>query len=407
MKLNHLLLVLIAALVCMAPGAMAWETLSDAEDLSAWEALSGEWTIEDGVIRGAAAPDENAWLLYIGREYGDLEITVEFRTPEPTNGGVQFHGHWLPRTPLAEGEAPEDAPKVMYGYQADVETRQRLSTGRLICESLRGPITETAEDAARTLQQRDWNEMRIVAQDGVIEIYLGDELANRTEDEQYRRGHIALQVFAFATEEPETVVEYRNLRVRELPREAGWQEMFDGESLDGWEIFGQEKWYAEDGMLHGESGPLNSEGYVATTENYKDFLFEGEMLMPGGGNYGFFFHSDITLREEDGYPIISGMQVEIEPGYPTNTGWLYESYKRAWLITPDRGSLPTLALRPQEWNHLMVRVLDNRYTTWLNGVLVMDFVDDEKSTTDGSIAFQIHEGGADGIHKRNLMVKPL
>ncbi len=391
----------------MAAGAQEWQELTAAEDLAGWQVLSGQWELDGGVIRGSAGPGENAWLQYTAQEFADLEITVEFRTPVPTNGGVQFHSHWLPRTPLESGESPQDAPKVMYGYQADVETRQRLSTGRLVCENVRGPIAETAPEAAGTLKQRDWNEMRIVARNGVIEVYLQGELANRTEDEMYRRGFLALQVFAFEMEEPATVVEYRNLRVRELPQEAGWVDIFDGESLNGWETYGEEKWYAEDGLLHGASGPKNSEGYVATTDSYRDFEFQGEVLMAGAGNYGFFFHVEITLREEDGYPIISGMQVEIEPGYPTSTAWMYESYKRGWLVVPDKTSLPCVALRPKEWNHLEVRVQDNHYTTWLNGIRVMDFVDDEKTTTEGFIAFQIHEGGADGILKRNLMVRPL
>ena len=127
----------------------AWEDISGGETLKGWTPLGGEWTWEDGAIVGrlTKTPEQmdqqiNAWLMY-EREYADFELEYEYRTPKPTNGGMQFRTHWLPKTPLAEGVTPDKAVKDAYGYQANVEQRTRLGSGKLIDENGRGTLAES------------------------------------------------------------------------------------------------------------------------------------------------------------------------------------------------------------------------------------------------------------------------
>ena len=40
--------------------------------------------------------------------------------------------------------------------------------------------------------------------------------------------------------------------------------LFNGKNLDGWKIYGTEKWYVEDAELVCESGPNKEYGYLAT-----------------------------------------------------------------------------------------------------------------------------------------------
>jgi hypothetical protein len=134
-----------------------------------------------------AAKDENTWLLFGGREFRDFEVELEFRTPVPTNGGLQFRSHWLPR-PLKGDEKAADVPKQMYGYQANVETRQRNGSGRLVDENGRGPLAEPSPESVKTLKQYEWNKMRVSARGAVIEVFLHDVSALRLEDEAYIAG---------------------------------------------------------------------------------------------------------------------------------------------------------------------------------------------------------------------------
>lgn len=380
------------------------ESLTLSDSLDGWRILSGEWRIEDSAIIGRAAKDENGWLLYEAREFADCEIEFEFRTPTPTNGGIQLRSHWLPRMPLQEGETVHDAPRQMYGYQANVETRRRLGTGVIMCENGRGYLAEPSQEAAKTLKQRDWNTMRVVARNNEVAVYLHDVLACKIEDEAFIGGFIALQVFPFQSEDDFTEIAYRNIRVKDYGRDGGWRALFDGKTLNGWKEWGEEEWAVEDGVIMGRSGPKQSEGYLATEEIFKDFRVRGGFKMLGDGNYGLFYHSTIQLREKDGYPLIAGLQGEVEPNYPGSTGWIYESYQRGWLVKPDHTAMEATALRVGAWNEIEIRARGNRATTWVNGIQVLDIEDDDRRLFEGSFALQLHTGGADGVAWKDIYV---
>ena len=160
----------------------------------------------------------------------------------------------------------------------------------------------------------------------------------------------------------------------------------------------------EDGVIIGSSGPKKSEGYLATKETWKDFRVRASYKTLGEGNYGLFYHSTIKLRE-DGYPLIAGVQAEVEPGYPSKTGGVYESYQRGWLVEPDIDTVAAVAVRPGEWNELEVCSQGKHVTTWVNGVRQVDLEDEDQRLTEGSFALQLHSGGADGIAWKDIYVK--
>mgnify|MGYP000895098662 CR=1 FL=1 len=253
------------------------------------------------------------------------------------------------------------------------------------------------------MKQRDWNAMRISVRGNVIEVYLHDVLACRVEDEAFIKGFIALQVNPYQSQEEFNEIEYRNVRVKDYGREGNWRALFDGTTLNGWKKWGEEDWRVEDGVIWGRSGPKKSEGYLATEETFKDFRVRGWFNVTGEGNYGLFYHSTITLRD-DGYPVIAGLQGEVEPGFPGSTGWVYESYQRGWLVKPDPTTMPAVAMRPGAWNEIEIRTVGNKITTWVNGIRVLDYLDDGQKLFEGSFALQLHTGGADGIGWKDLYV---
>lgn len=174
--------------------------------------------------------------------------------------------------------------------------------------------------------------------------------------------------------------------------------LFNGNDLDGWQIYGTEKWYVEDGLLIAESGPDKQYGYLATEDTYKNFELEVEFLQEANGNSGVFFRSDIEGTK------ISGWQVEVAPpGH--DTGGIYESYGRGWLIKPQ--PVKDTNLKFGEWNKMKIRVVDDRVTTWLNGVQMVDFQDEKIGEANGKIALQIHDGGGIKVFWRNLRIKEL
>ena len=176
------------------------------------------------------------------------------------------------------------------------------------------------------------------------------------------------------------------------------QSIFNGKDLDGWTINGTEKWYVSDGLLICESGPDAEYGYLTTDAFYDDFLLELEFKQEADGNSGVFFRSTV-----DG-TIVNGWQVEVAPP-GSDTGGIYESYGRGWLIKPDKSK--DSALKMGEWNEMKIRVVGDKITTWLNGTPMIELEDEKIGNGKGSVALQIHDGGGIKVRWRNLMLTSL
>ena len=174
--------------------------------------------------------------------------------------------------------------------------------------------------------------------------------------------------------------------------------LFNGKDLSGWTVHGTELWYVEDGLLVCESGPEEKYGYLLTEKLYDDFILILEFKQEANGNSGVFFRSTLEGTK------ISGWQVEVAP--PGNdSGGIYESYGRGWLIKPDPEK--DKALKMGDWNRMKIKVVDDKVTTWLNGTQMVSFRDEKIGRGKGSIALQIHDGGGIKVRWRNLKVKPL
>ncbi|MEZ5038444.1 MAG: DUF1080 domain-containing protein [Saprospiraceae bacterium] len=176
------------------------------------------------------------------------------------------------------------------------------------------------------------------------------------------------------------------------------QSIFNGQDLTGWKIYGTEKWYVDNGYLVCESGPDKGYGYLATTKSYKNMDLELEFQQEANGNSGVFFRSSIEGTK------ISGWQAEVAPpGH--DTGGIYESYGRGWLIKPD----PALdkALKMGEWNKMRLLVVNDEVTTWINGQQMIHLKDEKIGQASGQVALQIHDGGGIKVRWRNIKIKEL
>lgn len=174
--------------------------------------------------------------------------------------------------------------------------------------------------------------------------------------------------------------------------------LFNGKNLDGWTIYGTEKWFVEDGLLISESGPDKQYGYLGTTEAYKDFELTLEFLQEADGNSGVFFRSTVDGTK------VSGWQVEVAPPN-RHTGGIYESYGRGWLIKPDAEK--EKYLKEGKWNKMKIRVQGDDVTTWLNGKKMIEITDAKIGEGEGGICLQIHDGGGIRVKWRKIMLKPL
>ena len=173
------------------------------------------------------------------------------------------------------------------------------------------------------------------------------------------------------------------------------ESLFNGENLEGWYIHGTELWYVDHGILVCESGPDKAYGYLSTTKYYDDFELTLEFKQEADGNSGIFIRSTVEGTK------VSGWQVEVAPP-GSNSGGVYESYGRGWLIKPAKNK--DKALKMGDWNQMRIRVVGNQIDTWLNGTEMISLNDEKIGQGKGSIALQIHDGGGIKVRWKNLQV---
>lgn len=175
------------------------------------------------------------------------------------------------------------------------------------------------------------------------------------------------------------------------------ESLFNGKNLKGWVVYGTEKWYVDKGLLVCESGPDKGYGYLGTEKSYKNFILDLEFFPEDNGNSGVFFHSTIDGTK------VAGWQAEVAP--PGHfSGGIYESYKRGWLIKPDKA---IDNVKMNKWNTMRIKVNGDEVTTWVNGVQMVHIKDPVWNDSNGKIALQIHDGGGIKVKWKKLKLQQL
>ena len=174
--------------------------------------------------------------------------------------------------------------------------------------------------------------------------------------------------------------------------------LFNGENLDGWIIYGTEKWYVEDKELVCECGPDKQYGYLGTEKNFEDFILSLQFKQENNGNSGVFFRSTVDGTK------VKGWQVEVAPP-GLHSGGIYESYGRGWLIKPD--SSKDSIVKMGEWNDMKIKVIGNDVTTWINNTEMIKIKDSIIGKGIGGVALQIHDGGGIKVRWKNLKIQKL
>jgi len=184
------------------------------------------------------------------------------------------------------------------------------------------------------------------------------------------------------------------------PQPEGWERLFNGKDLTGWEIWGAEKWSVDNGTILGESGPDKDDGFLMTKGTYTDFHAVLRFKCETNTNSGFFYHT--TIPED--ISKITFIQVEIANSFGRHTGGLHGN-GTSWIAWPAPEK--EFVLRPFEWNQLLVKVEGKRVRTYLNGVEMVDFTYPKPQVSEGVLALQIHPGGGTRVRFKDIWVKDL
>jgi hypothetical protein len=409
-----------------------WKPLFDGKSLNGWVTRGGHydgdarWTVENGAITGRQGLRREGGLIYTDRMYANFELELDCKCDWPFDSGIFVR------------MVPEEK-----GAQITIDDRPDGELGAIYSDGFLKHNT----DGWKLFDKSAWNHFRVECsgRDYAIRAWCNGALLC-----EYRMpegstgyaptGRIGLQVHGGESVPLETKVQFKNIRLRELPvadepllvRSAsgatmlsqkalieGWRPLFDGKTLDQWDVTGPKEGVEVVGgtiRVTGGDGELRSKG------DYRDFELLADFQISPLSNSGVFLRAE----RSDKNPAFSGCEVQILDDY--NWEAATKSKLHPWQFCGSLyGSVPpqvhgVLKLAP-EWNTYHITYRGTRLRTELNGALLYDvdttqvpieepgtlpFAERAKS---GYIGLQRHASAKDGGKTftafRNLYVRRL
>jgi len=188
----------------------------------------------------------------------------------------------------------------------------------------------------------------------------------------------------------------------------GWQKLFNGKDLTGFkQLNGEAPYRVEDGCIVGTSVKGQPNSFLATEQDYGDFILEFEAWCDPSLNSGVQFRSQSNSSYQNGR--VHGYQCEMDPSDRAWSGGIYDEARRGWLVTLVDNPAGQTAYKKTDWNKFRIEAIGNNIRIWLNGVNTANLYDEENLS--GLIAFQVHGIGNDDskegkeIKWRNIRIK--
>jgi len=296
-------------LVMLAGGAGAAEEetfvpLFNGRDLSGWvnaNCAPETWSVQEGLIHCTGRP---TGALRTTRQYENFILEVDWRhLSRGGNSGVFIWG-----TPIAAPGVPFlrgiEVQVLDHGYAEDYEKQNGKKSDWFTTHGDVFPIhgatmkpfgrhhgdrSFPSED--RSKGTPEWNHYRIVGSNGVLRLSVNGKEVSGGEDCNYRKGYLAL-------ESEGAPVEFRNIRIRELPsgtatpeftapEDTGLRTMFTGLDLRGWKTNAatEKRWSARGEHLALRPGAPDAEATLWSEKNYRDaeFVFDCRPAKPAEG----------------------------------------------------------------------------------------------------------------------------
>ncbi len=142
-----------------------WMLLFDGQSMDQWriygaDSMADDWIVDDGTMHFTGAPDDAPDDIITTAEFEDFEFRFEWKISEGGNSGVMFHVSEEHEWPWQSG--PE--------YQILDNENHPNGDDPLTSAGANYALHAPAQDVAKPAGE--WNESRIVVNDGHVEHYL-------------------------------------------------------------------------------------------------------------------------------------------------------------------------------------------------------------------------------------------
>jgi hypothetical protein len=330
--------------------------------------MRSHWSVADGVL----AFDGKGESLCTARDFADFEMLVDWKIDKGGDSGIYLRGS--PQVQIWDPTANPEGSGGLYNNQ-------------------KGP-SKPLEKADRSVS--GWNSFRIIMIGERVTVYLNDRmvvdntiLENYWERDKpiYSTGQIELQAHG-------NPLWYRNIYIREIPRDGeapglsdaekddGFVPLFNGRDLSGWT--GDTKGYAaENGKIVIDPG--RGSGNLYTEKEFADFVLRFEFKLTPAANNGIGIRAPL-----EGDAAYAGMEIQIlEDGSPVDHDLQpYQFLGSIYGVVPAKRGL----LRPAgEWNAEEIVARGRQVTVTVNGTRIVD-ADIDQASAGGTIDHRDHSG---------------
>jgi hypothetical protein len=161
---------------------------------------------------------------------------------------------------------------------------------------------------------------------------------------------------------------------------AGWELLFDGNTLQGWKRFNHDTigplWTAKEGAIvcDGEGvieNAANMGGSLMTTKQFGNFELTAEWKISAGGNSGILYHVIEHSKYKHDYE--TGPEVQVMD----DAGWKGDKLKEVQKAGSNYDMFEAPASKKVmpvgEWNHVKIVYNYGHVEHWLNGEKIVEF----------------------------------
>ena len=279
---------LVPATLAAPAGAEAdgFVPLFNGKDLTGWvnaNCAPETWSVVDGTIHCTGKP---TGALRTTRHYENFILEAEWRhLSSGGNSGVFIWGTPIsaPGVPFLRGI---EVQVLDHGYNTKGKNEWYTTHGDVfpIHGATMKPFgrhngQRSFPSEERSKPSPEWNHYRIEANHGTLRLSVNGKEVSGGEDCNYRKGYLAL-------ESEGAPVEFRNLRIKELPTDnpppelvapldQGWKPLLTGLDLRGWKTVGgvADRWKIQGERLAATPGPVDPAATLWTEATYGNAEF--------------------------------------------------------------------------------------------------------------------------------------